>query len=351
MSKTVQEIASLIQGIVVGDGGLVISGITNRESPAAGHITFVQEIKYLKELENSDISCLIVPPQVAASSKTIIQCKHPKLAWAKLLSVFFPPDGFSQTVSDRAVISKTAKLGKNVTVEAYALIGENVEIGDESVIRAHAYISKNIKIGNKTIIHPNVMIYENCILGNSVIIHSGTVIGADGFGYVATGEVQEKVPQVGNVIIEDDVEIGALTTIDRATIGSTVIGKGTKIDNQVQIAHNVQIGSYSALSAQTGISGSCKIGSHVTMGGKAGLGDHVEIGDWTMIGAGAGFPSGKKVPGKQILFGQPARPYQEARRQIGAQLRAAEMLDDIRALRKKVEALEKTVGDLKAGRS
>lgn len=351
MSKTVQEIASLIQGVVVGDGSVVISGITNRETPGAGLITFVQDVKYLKDLENSSISCLIVPPQVTASSKVLIQSKHPKLAWAKLLSVFFPSLPFSQTVSDKAVISKTAKIGKNVTVEPYAFIGDNAEIGDESVIRSYAYVSQNVKVGNKSILHPHVMVYENCVLGNSVIVHSGTVIGADGFGYVATGESQEKVPQVGNVIIQDEVEIGALTTIDRATIGSTVVGKGTKIDNQVQIAHNVQIGAFSAISAQTGISGSCKIGSHVTMGGKAGLGDHVEIGDWTMVGAGAGFPSGKKVPGKQILFGQPARPYQEARRQIGAQLRAAEMLDDIRAMRKKIEALEKTVENLKAGRS
>ncbi len=351
MFKTVQEIADLIQGTVVGDGKLLISGITNMESPADGQITFVQDVKYLKGLENSPISCLIVPPQITASSKTIIQSKHPKLAWAKLLTHFFPVAPFSKTISEKAVIAQSAKIGKNVTVEAYAFVGENAEIGDGSVVRSHVYISKNVKLGNETTLHPHVMIYENCIVGNAVTIHSGTVIGADGFGYVATPERQEKVPQVGNVIIEDEVEIGALTTIDRATIGSTIIGKGTKIDNQVQIAHNVQIGACSAISAQTGISGSCKVGSHVTMGGKVGLGDHVEIGDWTMVGAGAGFPSGKKVPGKQILFGQPARPYQEARRQIGAQLRAAEMLDDIRAMRKKIEALEKTVEELQAGRS
>lgn len=351
MSFTVQELANLIQGTVVGDAQLTVSGITNMEAPHAGKITFVQDVKHLKSLEDSPIACLIVPPQVTASSKTIIQCKHPKLAWAKLLAVFFPPAGFSQKISDKAVIAKTAKIGTRVTIEDYAVIGEYAEIGDESVIRSHAYISSHVKIGSRSVLHPHVMIYDLCILGSSVTVHSGTVIGADGFGYVATPERQEKVPQVGNVIIEDEVEIGALTTIDRATIGSTIIRKGTKIDNQVQIAHNVEIGMCSAISAQTGISGSSKVGAHVTMGGKVGLGDHVEIGDWTMIGAGAGFPSNKKVPGKQILFGQPARPYQEARRQIGAQLRAAEMMDDIRALKKKIESLEKTVEDLKAGRS
>jgi len=167
------------------------------------------------------------------------------------------------------------------------------------------------------------------------------VIGADGFGYVATATAHEKLPQIGNVVIEDDVEIGSCSTIDRAAIGSTRIGRGCKIDNLVQVAHNVQIGPHTVISAQTGISGSCKIGSHVTMGGSVGVGDHVEIGDWAMIGAGAGFPSNKKVPGKQIYFGQPARPYAEMRKQFGAQLRSAETLDDVRALKKKVAELEK----------
>src|SRR5205085_415899 len=157
------------------------------------------------------------------------------------------------------------------------------------------------------------------VVGASVIIHAGSVIGSDGFGYVPTAEKQEKVPQVGNVVIEDEAELGACVTIDRATIGSTKISKGVKIDNLVQIAHNVTIGPHTVISAQTGISGSSKVGAHVTMGGKVGLGDHVEIGDWTTVGAGSGFPSGKKVPEKQIVFGEPARPYQEARRQIGAQ--------------------------------
>ena len=181
-------------------------------------------------------------------------------------------------------------------------------------------------------------------LGSNVVIHAGTVIGADGFGYVATQTAHEKLPQIGNVVIEDDVEIGACSTVDRAAIGSTRIGQGCKIDNLVQIAHNVVIGPHTVISAQTGISGSCKIGSHVTMGGSVGVGDHVEIGDWTMVGAGAGFPSNKKVPGKQIVFGQPARPYAEARRQIGAQLRAAETLDDVRALKKRVAELDKKLG-------
>ncbi len=284
---------------------------------------------------------MIVPKQIGRSSKILIQVEHPKRAWAQLLRELFPAKKFSGTVSSNALIAKTAKLGKNVTVESFVTIGENAMIGDNTVLCSHAFVGECVKIGNNCVIHPNVTLYENCELGANVIIHAGTVIGADGFGYVATPGAHEKLPQIGNVVIEDDVEIGSCSTVDRAAIGSTRIGKGCKIDNLVQIAHNVVIGPHTVISAQTGISGSCKIGSHVTMGGSVGVGDHVEIGDWAMIGAGAGFPSNKKVPGKQIYFGQPARPYQEMRKQFGAQLRSAETLDDVRALKKKVAELEK----------
>jgi UDP-3-O-[3-hydroxymyristoyl] glucosamine N-acyltransferase len=341
MTKTVLELAKIAGGKVVGNADLLIEGITNTDSPLEGHIAFIQDTKNLAALEKSPIACLIVPPSVNNSGKTLIQSENPKLAWAKLLRVFFPATPHSQTVSPNAFISKSAKLGERVTVEPFAFIGEDTEIGEEAVISGTAYIGKSVKIGPRSVIHPGVVIYENCRIGASVVIHAGAVIGADGFGYVHTANGQEKVPQVGNVIIEDDVELGACVTVDRAAVGSTRIGKGCKIDNLVQIAHNVAIGPHTVISAQTGISGSCKIGSHVTMGGNVGLGDHVEIGDFTMLGAGTGFASGKKVPPKQVWFGRPGRPYEESRRQIAAQLRAAEMMDDIKALKKRVAELEK----------
>lgn len=341
MPYKISDIAQKLQGKVIGNGDIVITGITNIENPETGKITFLQEAKNLKGLEASPIACLIVPETITSSSKPLIQVKHPKLAWAKLLGEFYPTRSFKPGISTQAYVSPKAKLGKNVTIEAYAYISDEVEIGEGSVIRSFSYLDEAVRVGSNTLIHPNVMVYDHSQIGSQVIIHSGTVIGSDGFGYVHLPSGQEKVPQVGNVVIEDQVELGACVTIDRATIGSTVIGKGCKIDNAVQIAHNVVIKEHTVISSQTGISGSCKIGSHVTMGGKVGLGDHVEIGDWTMVGAGAGFPTGKKVPEKQVVFGQPARPYQEARRQIAAQLRAAEMMDDIRALKKQVAELEK----------
>lgn len=343
MSKTVQEISDFIRGKVIGDPNLVISGITNIEAPGPGLITFIQDEKGRDTLEKSEIACLIAPPSVQTSSKTLIQVPLPKLAWAKLLGEFFPPREFSKEIAKESSIAKSAKIGKNVTIEPFAVIGENCEIGDETVICSHAVVGPNVKIGSKSVLHPGATVYEGCVIGNSVILHANCVIGADGFGYVTTREGQQKVPQVGNVIIEDNVELGAGVTIDRATIGSTKISQGVKIDNQVQVGHNVVIGPHTVISAQTGISGSSKVGAFVTMGGKVGLGDHVEIGDQTMLGAGAGIPSGKKLPGKQIYFGQPARPYAEARRQIGAQLRSAEMMDDIRALKKRLEELEKKI--------
>lgn len=341
MKKTVEAFAALISGSVVGDGATVIEGITNFENPLPGHISFVQDEKGFKTLEDSPIACIIVPKQIQRSSKVLIQVDHPKRAWAKLLRELFPAPKSSGIISPQASVAKSAKIGRNVTVGPFVTISQNAVIGDDAVLHSHVFVGENVRIGPNSILHPHVTLYRDTELGANVVIHAGSIIGADGFGYVATQEAHEKLPQVGNVVIEDDVEIGACTTIDRAAIGSTLIGKGCKVDNLVQIAHNVVIGPHTVISAQTGISGSCKIGSHVTMGGSVGVGDHVEIGDWTMVGAGAGFPSNKKVPGKQIYFGQPARPYQEMRRQFGAQLRSAETLDDVRALKKKVAELEK----------
>lgn len=341
MQQTVNRLAELIQGKVLGDGRTPISGITSLDRPLPGHVAFLEDPRTLPELEASPIACLIVPSRVTRSTKPLIQVEQPKLAWARLLNLFFPPREFPGTISEKAFIAPSARLGKKVTVEAFAYVGEEVEIGAGSVIRAHSYLDRGVKIGENSILHPHVTLYENTLAGSRCVIHAGAVIGADGFGFVPTPQGQVKVPQVGNVVIEDDVEIGACSAIDRATIGSTRIGRGVKIDNLVQIAHNVALGPHTVISAQTGISGSSKVGSFVTMGGRVGLADHVEIGDQVMLGAQSGVPSGKKIPPQQIWIGAPARPYQEARKQVAAQWRSAEMLEEIRKLRARVNELEK----------
>ncbi len=341
MQQTLAQLAREIQGKVVGDDQIVISGITNVDSPLPGHIAFLEDPSRLKDFEASPIACLIVPKQITSSSKPLIQVENPKLAWAKLLGLFFPPKAFPGTISEKAFIASSASLAKGVTVEAFAYIGEEVEIGAGSVVRPYSYLDRGVRIGENTVLHPHTTLYEDTQVGSRTVIHAGAVIGADGFGYVPSPQGHVKVPQVGNVVIGNDVEIGACTTIDRATMGSTKIGDGVKIDNLVQIAHNVSIGPHTVISAQTGISGSSKIGSFVTMGGRVGLADHVEIGDQAILGAQSGVPTGKKIPEKQIWIGMPARPYQEARKQIAAQLRAAEMMDELKKLRARVEELEK----------
>lgn len=348
MEKTLAELAALIQGTVIGDGTVQIRGVTGLEYPLEGYLGYVTDAKRLSDAERTPLAALIVPAQVSSSKKPMIQHQHPKLAWAILLGLFNPPLPDSKTISNQAFISKTAKMGREVTIEPFAYIGDEVSIGNRSTVRAYAYIDQKVSIGEEVVIHPHVMLYPNTKIGNRVTIHAGSVVGSDGFGYVFDGRKQAKVPQVGNVVIEDDVEIGACTTIDRATVGSTIIHQGVKIDNLVQIAHNVEVGTHTCLSAQSGISGSSKIGSYVTMGGRAGLADHVEIGDQVMLGAQSGVPSGKKIPPKQIWIGAPARPYQEMRKQVAAQLRSYETQRLVSELTKRIQALEKEIESLKA---
>ena len=348
MNYSVIELAKKVGGTVIGDQNIRISGITSFEKPEKNCVTFVTISKDLRALEQTDISCIVVPKQISESAKPLIQTENPKLAFAILLSLFYPPHRFSGHIAPEASIAKSASLGKNVTVEPFSVIGERVKIGDNSVIRSHVHLDNDISIGADTVIHPNTSIYGKVKIGSRVIIHAGVVIGADGFGFVFDGKSQVKLPQVGSVVIEDDVEIGACTTVDRAAFGETVIGQGTKIDNQVQIAHNVQIGKHCAISAQCGISGSTKIGNYVTLGGSVGIADHVEVGDGVMLGANAGVPPGKKIPPKQIWFGQPARPYDEMRKQFGAQLRAHENQEELRELKKKVAQLSQELEALKS---
>lgn len=335
----------------MGDGNLKISGITNIENPKAGYLTYLTEVKRLNEMESSPISALIVSSEIKSSKKPLIQTSNPKLAWAILLTYFHPAQTYSKKISEQASISKTAKIGKEVTIEPFAFVGENVIVGASSVIRSFVYLDRDTKVGEETVIHPHAILYSKTVVGNKVTIHSGAVLGADGFGFVFDGKKQQKIPQVGNVVVEDDVEIGACSTIDRATIGSTIIHRGVKIDNLVQIAHNVEVGEHSCLSAQVGISGSSKIGKYVTLGGRAGLGDHCEIGDEAILGAEAGVPSGKTIPPKQIWIGAPARPYQEMRKQVSAQLRSYETQELVSELRKRIELLEKELNEIKTSKS
>ena len=270
------------------------------------------EKKFESSLEKTKASCIIVPPQVKKAHVPIIKCKNPNLAFKKAVELILKnqkphPQGIHKT----ATIGKNVTLGKNVAIGACACIEPDVQIGGGSVIYAHSYIGCSTQIGENCVIYPNVTIRENVKIGNNVIVHPGSVIGSDGFSYERTEKGYEKLPHIGNVIIEDEVELGACVTIDKAKIAHTKIGKGTKVDNLVQIAHNVTIGKNCIIVAQCGISGSVKIGNNVIMGGQVGVADHLEIGDNVMIAAQAGVM--KSIPPNTIMWGSPARPLKKAK--------------------------------------
>ncbi len=342
-TKSVKEIAALIEGTVSGDESIQVKGITNIDAPLEGCVTFVTEVGRLRDLEETPVVCILAPPGSQSSKKTLILTPHPKIAWARLLVLFHPPRAFSGKISEKAFISSSAVLGQGVTVEPFAFIGERVKIGSGATIRANAYIDSDVTIGANTVIHPNVTIYDRTVIGSRVIIHAGTAIGSDGFGYVFTGKENLKVPQIGNVVIEDDVEIGSNVSIDRATMGSTIIRKGVKIDNLVQIAHNVEMGDHTVASSQVGISGSSKIGKNAILAGQVGIADHCEVGDGAILGAQAGLPTKKKIPPRQIYFGSPARPYDVERKLLASQPFLAETIKQVRELARKIEQLEKAL--------
>ena len=334
---SLEELAKHIGGELVGDGNLTVGNICDVEEAQKGDLVFIFRKKSQGLLEKTKGSASVVPEGTGPSPIPVIKCKNPNLAFKKaaelILQKFPHPKGIHKTAS----IGKGVKLGKDVHLGAYACLEDGAEIGDETTIYAHCYIGCSAKIGNNCIVYPNVTIRENVKIGDRVIIHPGCVIGTDGFGYAQTKEGHEKIPQIGDVIIEDDVELGACVTVDRAKIAHTKIGKGTKIDNLVQIAHNVRIGKNCIIIAQTGISGSVKIGNNVIIGGQVGIVDHAEIGDNVIIAAQSGIS--KSVPPNRIVLGTPARPIRKARKIWVLWDKLPEIYERLKAVEKKLNLL------------
>ncbi|MBP2645313.1 MAG: UDP-3-O-(3-hydroxymyristoyl) glucosamine N-acyltransferase [Firmicutes bacterium] len=338
MKKTLKEIAQLVDGTLLGDVNPTISGITNIDDASAEHITFAVP-PHLEKAAECAAGAVIIPDTVTEFAKPAIRVANPRLAFTKLLAVFTPPLTVKREIHATAVIGENVRVGNNVAVMAHAVVADNVIIGDNTIIYPHVYIGENVSIGCDTILYPNVTIYPGCVVGARVILHSGTVIGADGFGFVTVDGRHQKVPQIGNVIIEDDVEIGANAAVDSATTGSTVICKGTKTDNFVHFAHNVVVGENCLFAAFNGVSGSVKIGKNVTFGGQGGTAGHLSIGDYCTFGGRTGIIG--DIPPKSFYSGFPARPHRDWLRNEAAMRKVPDLIKTVQQLEKRIAEMEK----------
>jgi len=310
----IAELARLIDGTVEGDSNADICGLSGFETAKPGDLTFATGEDKLAGAEKSNASCVLTDRTVRRSTKTVIRVTNPKLSFLIVHNIFNKPKDRGAFVDPTAAVSDKACLGTNVWIGPGVTVEEGVVIGDHVVIESNSVIRKNCELGPLCHIYPNVTLYENTKLHKNVVLHSGVVVGADGFGYVKDKGKIYKFPQLGKVIIEEDVEIGANTTVDRGSLSDTVIGAGTKIDNLCQIAHNVKIGKNMIMAAQCGISGSTRIGNDVTMGGQAGIVDNVSIGDNVTIGAKSAVIG--SVKNGEIVWGVPARPIAQTKRQM-----------------------------------
>lgn len=298
------ELASRVGGSVRGDEGFLVEGIAPLEEAGPRDLSFLTNPRYREAARRTRAGAVLVGEGVNLSGVNLLVARDPYLALSRLIEIFHPPPRPPEGIASGAVIGAGCDIHPSASVASRAVIGDRCRLGARCVVMPGAVLGSDVSIGDDTWVHPNVTIYDRCLLGNRVIVHAGTVIGSDGFGFARDGRRHVKIPQVGNVIVEDDVEIGANVTVDRATLGSTVIGEGAKIDNLVQIGHNVRIGRDSILVAQVGISGSTRLGEGVTFAGQSGAVGHISIGDGAIIGAKSAVTG--DVPPGAFVIGHPA---------------------------------------------
>ncbi len=332
---TLKEIAARIGGEVSGDGEIGITGIASLAGAREGEITFLLGKSFERQVHGSKASAFIVgrdTDQAVLAGRNAVIVKNPALAYALVADLFDAPFSRPAGVSDKTFISPSAVVSEGAVVYPYVYIDEGAVVGKNVTIFPFSFVGRNVRIGDGTVIRPNVSIYDGTVIGRRVIVHAGAVLGSDGFGYVWDGEKHKKIPQLGVLEIADDVEIGANTCIDRASLDKTTIGKGAKVDNLVQIAHNVAVGEKSVFAAQVGVAGSSTIGRNVVLGGKAGVADHVSIGDGVMAAGGTGIT--KSVEAKSIIAGTPHMAHRDW-------LRLQAYLRKLPALFERMETVEK----------
>jgi UDP-3-O-[3-hydroxymyristoyl] glucosamine N-acyltransferase len=341
MNMTAADIAKLIDGEVVGNGQVKITGCAGLKEAKEGDLSFLANPKYEPLARESKASAIIVPRQTSLPGTVVIRVDQPSLGFARAINHFLKdaPALIEPGIHPTAIVASDATIGKNVAIGPYVVIEPKASIGDGTKIYAHSYVGHGTKIGSNTLIYSHVSLRENIMIGHNVIIHSGTVIGSDGYGYVTVDGKHMKIPQIGTVIVENDVEIGANVTIDRARFDRTVVGEGTKIDNLVHIAHNVIIGKHCLIVAQVGISGSTHIGNHVILAGQAGIVGHLTIGDGAVVAAQSGVS--KSIKAGMQVFGTPAQPLREAFKNNAHVQRLDHYVQLISDLKKRVDELEK----------
>lgn len=340
----IAEIAKKTNGEIIGNAEFVINRVANLETARTNEISFIEKTDDPKLVElagQTKAGCLFVPENADLELPcTAIRVKNPKLAFAKIAAVLHPPKYREPEIHGLALVAGNAEIANDVFIGAFVCIGENSSIGNGTQIRAGAKIGDNVKIGEHCVIHPNVFIEDNVTIGNRVILHAGVIIGADGFGYVRDEQSHVKFPQIGTVIIEDDVEIGANSCVDRGALGATRIGAGTKIDNLVQIAHNVEIGKRVIIAALTGISGSVKIEDDVVLAGQVGIADHVKISAGAVIGAKSAVFPGKIIRPGGVWMGIPVQSLEDYKQQHALIKSLPRLKDEIKQLKAEIKSLK-----------
>jgi UDP-3-O-[3-hydroxymyristoyl] glucosamine N-acyltransferase len=340
MSYSAAEIAKLVGGEVVGDSNAILKNFAPADSAKSGDLTFAENEDYFARAEQSAATAIIADKRFSSAKKILILVPNARVAFAKTLALFFPEPKLAGGVHPTAVVAASAQIDPTAHVGPHCVVGERVKIGAKSVLQAGNFVGDDSRLGDEVKLFPNVTIYPRTEIGSRVRIHAGTVIGSDGFGYVLDNGIHRKVPQIGNVVIGDDVEIGSNVSVDRGALGSTFIGKGTKIDNLVQIAHNVEIGEHCIVIAHVGISGSTKLGNYVILAGQAGIAGHLKIGNQVTVAAQSGVMH--DIPDGEKWLGSPAQPDKQTKRQMIAIQHLPDLLKRVAELEKKLGGKSKT---------
>jgi UDP-3-O-[3-hydroxymyristoyl] glucosamine N-acyltransferase len=334
MSFTAAEIAARLDGAVLGDANALLTGVAQAETARAGDLTFAENAAYFAAAEKSAAGAIIAGKDQTSENKIVIQVADPRVAFAKALAIFFPEPAFSPGIHPSSVIDPTAQIDPSAYIGPHCTVGPRANIGAHCRLQGGNFIGADVLLGEGTNLFPNVTIYPRSQIGRRVRIHASTVIGSDGFGYVFDSGFHRKIPQVGDVIIGDDVEIGSNVSIDRGALGSTIIGQGTKIDNLVQVGHNVEVGDHSILCAQVGIAGSAKLGRFCVLAGQVGIAGHLKIGERVTVGSKSGVMH--NIPSGETWLGIPAQPDKQAKRMLIAVQRLPDLLKKVAAWEKKL---------------